>query len=330
MLASFVVIILGSGLFVNSVEWFGKHLNLGQGMVGSVLAAIGTALPETLIPVVAILYVGGESAHAIGVGAILGAPFLLGTIAIGQLGFSIWYFSRKNGRSPVLHINEYFVRRDLSFFLVFYTAAVACAFVPSKSVRIGVAIALLLGYAYFVYLNLTKGGDEAEHEDLEPLHFAPKLDTPHLSLVVLQLIAALGLLILGAHLFVGQAESLAHFLGASPLLLALIIAPLATELPETLNSVLWVRQKKDLLAVGNITGAMVFQSTIPVALGVSMTSWTLGPEGLISAGLAVTAALIYYLSVRFKKALPTKVLLIGAVFYIGYVVYILAGSPFTG
>ena len=38
------------------------------------------------------------------------------------------------------------------------------------------------------------------------------------------------------------------------MLLALVIAPIATELPEKFNSLIWVRQGKDTLAMGNITG----------------------------------------------------------------------------
>ena len=51
-------------------------------------------------------------------------------------------------------------------------------------------------------------------------------------------------------------------------LIALVLAPLATELPEKFNSIIWLRDNKDTLALGNITGAMVFQSTIPVSVGI--------------------------------------------------------------
>ena len=54
--------------------------------------------------------------------------------------------------------------------------------------------------------------------------------------------------------------------------LALVLAPLATELPEKFNSLIWVRQNKDTLAMGNITGAMVFQSCIPTAIGIILAS----------------------------------------------------------
>jgi hypothetical protein len=57
--SSFAILLAGALLFTNAIEWFGAKVGLGQGAVGSVLAAVATALPESLIPVVAI--VGAEA-----------------------------------------------------------------------------------------------------------------------------------------------------------------------------------------------------------------------------------------------------------------------------
>ncbi|MBN1630980.1 MAG: sodium:calcium antiporter, partial [Thermoleophilia bacterium] len=99
LIVAFVVILAGCELFVNGVEWFGRKLNLGEGAVGSVLAAVGTALPETVIPLIAILFAGGggeeggpDAGHEIGIGAILGAPFMLSTLAIFVCGISVVIF----------------------------------------------------------------------------------------------------------------------------------------------------------------------------------------------------------------------------------------------
>src|SRR5262249_6845822 len=75
--------------------------------------------------------------------------------------------------------------------------------------------------------------------------------------------------------------------------LTLAIAPLATELPETLNSVVWVRQGKDTLALGNITGAMVLQSMPLAAIGMVFTQWQLTAPALVAlfateAGVALS------------------------------------------
>lgn len=50
-----------------------------------------------------------------------------------------------------------------------------------------------------------------------------------------------------------------------PHMVALLLSPLATELPETMNALIWVRQGKERLALANTSGAMMIQATIPSA-----------------------------------------------------------------
>ena len=136
-------------------------------------------------------------------------------------------------------------------------------------------------------------------EDLAPLRFnrwdpaTPNHEkaVPRLRVVNLQVLAALGLIVVGAFFFVGSVEHLATTIGIDPVILALVIAPIATELPEKFNSVIWVRQGKDTLAMGNITGAMVFQSTIPtvVALLFAADAWHFSADSRVAFGSAAIA-----------------------------------------
>jgi cation:H+ antiporter len=108
----------------------------------------------------------------------------------------------------------------------------------------------------------------------------------------------------GAHLFVEELLQIAGSIGVDALVLALILAPLATELPEKVNSFFWVREAKDALALGNITGAMVFQSMIPVGIGLIFTDWELNWHAVLSIGLGLAGGLLAYESLhldgRFK------------------------------
>src|SRR5215217_5736231 len=91
LIVGLVVILVGCDLFTNSIEWLGKKLDLNEGVLGSIFAAVGTALPETMIPIVAVLLGAsagavasdGSDSHAneVGIGAIIGAPFMLATVA---------------------------------------------------------------------------------------------------------------------------------------------------------------------------------------------------------------------------------------------------------
>ena len=92
---------------------------------------------------------------------------------------------------------------------------------------------------------------------------------------MLQTLAALAVIFLASQLFVHQLEAVGPWLGLSPQLVALLLSPIATELPEILNAVIWVRQGKTSLALGNISGAMMIQATVPSALGLFFTPWLL-------------------------------------------------------
>ena len=63
LVVALAVILIAAELFTNGIEWFGHKLNLAEGAVGSVLAAVGTALPETMIPLVAILFAGSAASE---------------------------------------------------------------------------------------------------------------------------------------------------------------------------------------------------------------------------------------------------------------------------
>ena len=56
LLACAVTIYLACEWFVNAVEWLGVRLQVGPVAVGTVLAAAGTALPESVVTLVAVLF----------------------------------------------------------------------------------------------------------------------------------------------------------------------------------------------------------------------------------------------------------------------------------
>ena len=49
-----IVIYYSCELFVNGIEWVGKKFNISQCAIGTVLAAFGTALPESVVTLVAV------------------------------------------------------------------------------------------------------------------------------------------------------------------------------------------------------------------------------------------------------------------------------------
>ncbi len=329
LVVAFAVILFGAELFTNGIEWFGHRHGLGDGAVGSVLAAVGTALPETMIPLIAILVAGGSAGTDIGIGAILGAPFMLATLAMFVTGLAALLMAARRPSGSRMAVDPAVLVQDLRVFAAMYIPAIGVAFLPADLLwpRWAVAAALVAGYAWYVRGHLRADAPDRE-PDLLPLRFRrldrrgdDHPDSPGLHAIQAQLAVSLVAIVGGAYLFVGAVDRLASGLGLDDVLLALVIAPIATELPEKLNSVLWVRQGKDTLALGNITGAMVFQSAIPtsVALVFAAGSWAVGPESRIaflSAGVAlVSTAFIFGPSLR-RGALDARSLLIGGAFYL--------------
>src|ERR687898_517305 len=203
LFASFAVILAGALRFTNAVEWIGHRLGLGEGAVGSLLAAVGTAMPETLIAIVAL--VGATKSEDVAVGAIVGAPFLLATLAMGLVGLTAYLYRDRRLEAIVL---------------------------------------------------------------------------------------------------------------------SLILAPLATELPEKVNSFFWVREGKDPLALGNITGAMVFQSVIPVGIGLIFTDWDLTGNAALSVGLGLAGGVIAYWALRLRDRFELPAVLVWIALYAAFIVVV--------
>ena len=217
-------------------------------------------------------------------GAILGSSFLLLTLGAGFTGVAV--VVRGGARRLVIDPRQ--ARRDLGVFLVAFSVAVLSSVLPSGA-RIFVGIGLLVGYVAYVVATLRGSG--AGGEMPEPLHIVRwRPGEPHPLLVAVQLVIAVGILILGSQLFVVALNQTASALHVGELVLALVIVPIATELPETLNSVLWVRTNDDMLAFGNVAGSATFQSCVLATIGVVFTTWSLSSGGVISAVLTIATA----------------------------------------
>lgn len=318
--------ILGAAiLFTNAVEILGERLNLGAGAVGSLLAAVGTALPETMIPIVAILGAllvgsGGAAASEIGIGAILGAPFLLATLALFIVGAAGLFYRGRRKTGSEITVDRQTATHDLAFFLPCFALAAGAGLVSLPLVlKIILAVVLLGAYVLYVVWTVKQGG-EAEEDVPQNLTLWPSRSEAPTWAVATQLLGTIAVMGAGAHFFVSAVEHISKSVGIPAGLIALVLAPLATELPEKFNSVIWLRDNKDTLAVGNITGAMVFQSTIPVSIGVLFTPWHLDFLSALAAAFALVSAVVFLGFLLRKAPLRSFVMLGAGSLYIVFVV----------
>lgn len=316
LLGALIVILLGAEAFTNSLEHFGERLGISEGVTGSVFAAIGTALPETMVPVFAILLGSGSETlrHEVGVGAILGAPLMLSTLAFFLVG---WFAAQSRGWHGLLNPEPTGFARDMVWFNWVFSLGVMATFVPQEwpMVRGGIGCALVLMYVVYLYQTIRSSsilvddghGTEADH----PLYFM-KIGFPdNLVVILFQLGCGLGLIIFGAKGFVYGIEHLAPWLGVSALTLSLLIIPVATELPEKVNSIIWIRRRRDTLAMGNVTGAMVFQGSLLPALGIMLTAWVPQRESLMGMAMTLIAAVYLTFVIRMGTLKPLHLLVNG-------------------
>ncbi|WP_240502246.1 sodium:calcium antiporter [Sphingomonas panacis] len=316
LLGSAVVIYLSCEYFVNGVEWVGRKLSVGEKATGTVLAAFGTALPESVVTLVAVAFGTTAAAKDLGIGAALGGPLALATIAYATVGIMLLLSRRHLADTPAMRADLRRLSRDQGWFLAIFVVKIALGLVLF-AVKPWLGLLFLAAYALYVRHEMQADNDDEEEGALEPLHFQPRAETPGTAIAIVQTLAALAVIFLASRLFVHQLEQLGPVLGLKPQLLALLLSPIATELPETMNAVIWVRQGKHRLALANISGAMMIQATIPTALGLFFTPWLLDRSLLLAAGVTATAIAILFAAFRggwISRALLASMGLLYAVF----------------
>jgi len=316
-------IYLSCEYFVNGVEWVGRHLGIGATATGTVLAAFGTALPESAVTFVAVVFGRDSAQKEIGVGAAVGGPLVLSTISYAVVGVVLWFSRHKLRRaSTELQLDTQRLSSDQAWFLLIFIVALALGLVSFPFKR-WLGILLFGAYALYVWREITAGhGSEHEDEQLEPLKFRAK--NPSLAWASLQTLAALAVIAVASRTFVGQLENIGTHMGVSPQLIALILSPVATELPETLNALIWVRQGRERLALANISGAMMIQTTVPAGLGVLFTTWRFDPPLVIGASTATAAVILLWLMFRRKRVSGASLVPLGLL----YVLFAIAVALF--
>ncbi|MGH3320888.1 MAG: sodium:calcium antiporter [Streptosporangiaceae bacterium] len=337
--------------FVNAVEWLGERLRVGPLAVGTILAAFGTALPESVVTFVAVVFGSGAEQRSIGVGAAMGGPLVLATVAYGVTGWMILARRRRTreqdararetpslvrtgadsgdqaptrpGRPAVADAagealgDVRKLARDQTWFLAIFVVKVTLGVVVF-AVKPWLGLAFFAAYGVYFWRELRGGGDAGDGEGLSPLLLQRRRARPATWAVVVQTVATLTVIFVASQLFVRQLEAVAPMLGLPAVVTALLLSPIATELPETMNAIIWVRKGKTPLALANISGAMMIQATVPAGLGLLFTPWRFDTALLVS-GLVTTAAVVYSLTLLRTGRLGARTLTLAGGFYIVFV-----------
>ncbi|MCE9918348.1 sodium:calcium antiporter [Obesumbacterium proteus] len=294
-------IYLACECFVNGIEWFGRRLNIGATAVGSVLAAFGTALPESTVTFMAVVFGSTPEQKNIGVGAAMGGPLVLATLAYAIVGLAlIFHHHRSNRKSTQIRADYARMSHDQAAFLAVFIVKVALGLVVF-TLKPWLGVLFLAAYALYVWREIRNSDTAPEEEMIEPLKICPSAIEPSLAWMVLQIVLSLIVIAVASHVFIIQLKEIGILMHWPAHLVALFLSPVATELPEIMNALIWVRQGKERLALANISGAMMIQATVPSALGLFFTPWLFdGP--LLVAG-AVTVLAIVYLWHIFRRGI---------------------------
>jgi cation:H+ antiporter len=348
LIACAVAIYLSCEWFVNAVEWLGSRLNVGKMAVGTVLAAFGTALPESVVTLVAVTTGGTPQAKDIGVGAAMGGPLALATVAYAATGVALLLKRRldgkeqlalaaatvpasavaaavaapqggRDGQGEVLADPAQTARlaKDQRWFLAVFVFKVALGLV-AFAIKPWLGLVFFATYAVYFWREMRGGHDTPgaeEVDELEPLKLQPKAARPATWAVLAQTLAALVVIFLASQVFVHQLDAIGPMIGLPAAVTALLLSPIATELPEIMNAIIWVRQGKTTLALANISGAMMIQATVPSGLGLLFTAWKFD-AALIWAGAMTMIAIVYLLATLRARKFTAIRLAFAGVFYL--------------
>jgi cation:H+ antiporter len=309
-----LLLVLASDAFTNAVEWIGALFGLTRSAVGAIVAAIGSSLPETMVAFIALVLLADPSSQAIGIGAVIGAPLMLSTVVFCLIGVGAIVLGK---RHDTVEAPARPVIVGLALFSCTFALVIGASFAPTFAVRVGAAALALGAYAAYLIYHMRLRLLESD-ESPARLRISPRAQRPALGLVLLQLAIATVLTAVAARWFVASLASLSEVLAVSPLLISILLSPIATELPEVLNSVIWMRRDLDDLALGNVIGAMMFQTSIAGAIGLLATPWVL--DGVsYRAAAATLAAVVFVIGwTLVRRRIEARPLALCGLIYVGY------------
>ena len=320
-----IMIIYACSFFTDATEHLGCKLKLGNNAIGSIFAVFGTSFPETIVPIIAIF--GSlltkkdvSLGQDIALGAIIGSPFMLSTFALFLMGLMLIFIKR-----PKKELNLDFknVTRQYKYFLIAYTTAILTSFSDNKILKTVAIIFLLALYSFFVYRTLIKSRQNFCENILDDLFFTKIFKIKeNLFSILIQFVISIIALAIFSHFFVKEIGYFSALLNINPVILSLIITPFATELPECINSIIWIKNNKDDLAMANVLGGIVFQAMIPTSIGIAFTPWVLNFDIFINSLIVIIFSILFGLTMLITRKIKLIPLLTAGLFYFGYIIYI--------
>ncbi|MEM3637849.1 MAG: hypothetical protein QXE12_04090 [Conexivisphaerales archaeon] len=312
------VTFISSLLLTNSVESLDAKTSLGTTFVGAIVTPLFTSLPEMIVFFVAILFYSGSQGDKIGIGTLFGQPFITSSLSYGLIGFSIILGLVKKKRQRTYAT----VDKNLTLPYIFISILFPLLYIPSLLVlnHLQFLFAIMFGasYIWFVYLSY-RNRIIGIKEQTQP-YFKKYFGTTH-ALIIQLTLTTVGLY-LGTHFLIESLVKISSTIQIDPMALSIIIVPLTTAIPETLNAMVWGYKGKDSLAISALVGEKVLYSTFYPALGLLTVAWSTTIYSDLSILFTTTVSLMMWYFIR-ERHIPLYAFFIGLLFFISYTVIVL-------
>ena len=242
-LAGVIVLYFGAEFLIRSSKTISAKFNIPPVVIGITLVSLGTSLPELIVSIIANLR--GEPGMALGnvIGSnVTNISLVLGATAI----FSPISFSFAK------------IRYDMYFLILITFLPLGFIFMGGLVFWQGMVL-ILVFIIYCAYLIKSSQLDNKENtiSTYENNYF-----------LVIQIIAGIIGLALGATLFVEGAKGIADAMGISSLAIGMSIVALGTSLPELAASLLAAKHRETGILFGNIIGSNIMN--IVLVLGIAI------------------------------------------------------------
>lgn len=235
------VLIWGADLLINQSEKIAVKFRIPEFIIGATLIALGTSLPEMAASIAASY---NEKAE-IAVSNVIGSNVLNITLVLA----SVFLIAKQ------LNPSRDFFAKDSTWALV-PVLVLILMILDSTISRFDAALLLLLMGAYVMFLvQDARKLLQEEVEEVEMEHFSWLR-------VILFLLAGLVMVIVGAHFTVESASEIAKSFGVSEWIIGIIMISLGTSLPELVVSISAAVKGKVDMAIGNIIGSNMANTTI--------------------------------------------------------------------
>ncbi|MBJ2355823.1 calcium/sodium antiporter, partial [Sphaerochaeta sp. S2] len=285
VIGGLIVLVLSSDRFVDGAAATARHFGMPSLLIGMVIVGFGTSAPEMVVSTLSAMQ--GSPGIALGnaygsnianIGLILGITAIISPITVS---------------SKIL-------KKELPILSLLTLLSVALLYDLNLSHFDAALILVLFALLIFwsVYQGLKDGNDrlaeEIDEEVPSPLS---------MKRAVLYLIFGLLFLILSSRVLVWGAVEIARYFGVSDLIIGLTIVAMGTSLPELASSILAAQKGEHDIALGNVIGSNLFNTTAVVGIAGAIHPFAIDPM-VVSRDMLVMSLLtlsLFVIGYRFKK-----------------------------